>query len=87
MNKFCQSCGSPLTTTNAGTKANGDSSNYYCISCYQDGAFTDPTLTIDDIKAKGIKEIKQSKMNIFKKIFLLICYPSRLQRLDRWRES
>jgi hypothetical protein len=75
----------PLTSSNAGTKANGVSSNYYCILCYKDGAFTEPTISMDEIKSRGILGIKQTKMNIFKKLFLLACYPLQLQHLDRWR--
>ncbi len=38
--KFCQSCGMPLTDQNCGTEADGSPSPHYCKYCYQDGAFT-----------------------------------------------
>ena len=38
--KFCQSCGMPLTDELCGTNADGSKSEYYCIYCYKDGAFT-----------------------------------------------
>lgn len=38
--KFCQSCGMPLTTEVLGTHADGSKSEDYCIYCYKDGAFT-----------------------------------------------
>ena len=38
--KFCQSCGMPLTEEILGTNADGTKSEDYCIYCYKDGAFT-----------------------------------------------
>ncbi len=38
--KFCQSCGMPLTEEILGTNADGSKNEYYCIYCYKDGAFT-----------------------------------------------
>lgn len=38
--KFCQSCGMPLTDEVRGTEADGKKSEDYCIYCYKDGAFT-----------------------------------------------
>ena len=38
--KFCQSCGMPLTEELKGTNADGSRNEDYCIYCYKDGAFT-----------------------------------------------
>lgn len=38
--KFCQSCGMPLTDNILGTNADGSKNDEYCIYCYKDGAFT-----------------------------------------------
>ena len=38
--KFCQSCGMPLTDTNKGTNADGSLNNDYCTYCYKEGKFT-----------------------------------------------
>ena len=38
--KFCQSCGMPLTEELLGTNADGSKNEDYCIYCYKDGAFT-----------------------------------------------
>ena len=38
--KFCQSCGMPLTNDCKGTNADGSSNEDYCIWCYKDGTFT-----------------------------------------------
>ncbi|NBJ07535.1 hypothetical protein D1647_15330 [Alistipes sp. Z76] len=37
--KFCQSCGMPMTTDNKGTNADGSRNEDYCIYCYKDGKF------------------------------------------------
>ena len=38
--KFCQSCGMPLTADVLGTNADGSKNEEYCIYCYKDSAFT-----------------------------------------------
>ncbi len=38
--KFCQSCGMPLTDNNNGTNADGSRNEDYCIYCYKDSKFT-----------------------------------------------
>mgnify|MGYP003308943750 CR=1 FL=1 len=38
--KFCQSCGMPLTEEILGTNADGSKNEDYCIYCMKDGAFT-----------------------------------------------
>ena len=38
--KYCQSCGMPLTEHILGTNADGSKNEEYCIYCYKDGAFT-----------------------------------------------
>ena len=37
--KFCQSCGMPLTEELLGTNADGSKNEDYCIYCYKDGKF------------------------------------------------
>ncbi len=37
--KFCQSCGMPLTEELLGTNADGTKNEEYCIYCYKDGKF------------------------------------------------
>ena len=38
--KFCQSCGMPLTNEILGTNADGSKNEDYCMYCYKDGKFT-----------------------------------------------
>ena len=54
--KFCQCCGMPLDKPeDAGTEADGSLSGDYCCYCYQNGAFTAPDATMDDIIAFNLK--------------------------------
>ena len=53
-NTMCQSCGMPLEKEeDFGTEAGGEKSLIYCCYCYQDGKFTDPDITIDEMAKKG----------------------------------
>ena len=50
--KFCQCCAMPLDKPeDKGTEAGGALSEDYCRYCYQNGAFTAPDATMDDIIA------------------------------------
>ncbi len=67
--KFCQSCGMPLTDGNKGTNADGSQNDDYCIYCYKDGKFTqDMTMEqMIDHCAQFTEEInKQSGQNLTK---------------------
>ena len=37
--RFCQSCGMPLTQEVLGTNADGSMNEDYCMYCYKDGRF------------------------------------------------
>lgn len=43
----CQSCGMPLMDGGYGTEADGSPSKEYCKFCYQNGAFTQPDMTLE----------------------------------------
>jgi len=50
---FCQSCGMPLyrDPRGGGTNADGSKSMEYCSHCYQNGQFTQPTVTLTQMQA------------------------------------
>ena len=52
----CQSCGMPLEASfkNYGTESDGSPASEYCMFCYQDGAFTNPTQTVDEMVQSSI---------------------------------
>ncbi|GAK31497.1 hypothetical protein WOSG25_100630 [Weissella oryzae SG25] len=84
MNKFCQSCAMPLSTTNQGTDADGTLSTVYCNLCYQKGAFTNPNITFNEMVALGKKGIDESDSNLLSKFFMKLFYPSMLKKADRF---
>ena len=49
--KFCESCGMPMGETDEmyGTEANGSKSEDYCKYCYDNGAFTNPNGTLEEM--------------------------------------
>lgn len=52
--KTCQSCGMPMQSdADFGTEADGTLSEDYCTYCYQNGAFTEPGITIEEMAEKG----------------------------------
>ncbi|MCI9156915.1 MAG: WYL domain-containing protein [Lawsonibacter sp.] len=54
--KFCQCCAMPLDKPeDKGTETGGAPSEDYCRYCYQNGAFTAPDATMDDIIAFNLK--------------------------------
>ena len=48
---FCQSCYMPLDGVGSfGTEADGTYNPDYCVHCYQNGAFTNPFISMADMK-------------------------------------
>jgi hypothetical protein len=81
---ICQSCGMPLETEAVkGTKKNGLKSNEYCKYCYEDGAFKNPTMTLEDMKnnVKSIMKKLELKEDAIQNILPI------LQTLKRWKYS
>ena len=83
---FCQSCGMPLEKPDDfGTGANGFRINDYCHYCFQNGAFTEPNITMQamidkcvGIMAKqGIMQEAQAKALMFEVI----------PKLKRWQRT
>ncbi len=81
--KNCQSCGMPLKRDikNGGTNSDGSRSKMYCSNCYENGHFTNPTLTPDEIKNR-LKE-KLIEFGIPK--FLTGFFTKNIPNLERWK--
>jgi hypothetical protein len=58
--KNCQSCGMPLKkdAQGGGSNADGSKSNVYCSHCYQDGKFTLPDITAEEMKIRVKDKLK-----------------------------
>lgn len=54
---FCNSCGRPIVEKDYGTKADGSKTFEYCIDCYQNGEFTEPDITLEEMVIRKTKEM------------------------------
>ena len=56
MGPFCQSCSMPLSKPeDFGTSAQGFRQNDYCHFCYENGAFTQPDSTLEQMIEFSVK--------------------------------
>ncbi|HKZ52663.1 MAG TPA: zinc ribbon domain-containing protein [Candidatus Acidoferrales bacterium] len=57
----CQSCGMPLSDEfdNYGTHADGSKHPEYCMFCFEDGAFTNPDQTLEEMIASSVENMMQ----------------------------
>ncbi|HRO47541.1 zinc ribbon domain-containing protein [Agriterribacter sp.] len=61
--KFCQSCTFPIDNMkDRGTEKDGSKSNMYCKYCYQNGAFTDPDMTLERMKEIARTEMGKQRL-------------------------
>ena len=63
---FCQSCGMPLgKDEDFGTNADGIKNDEYCLYCYQNGKFTRPDITLEEMIEQTSKAIdKEGVMSL-----------------------
>jgi len=60
---LCQSCAMPLEKAEFfGTNADGTKSALYCTYCYQNGKFTEPTITMNQMIEKCVTIMTQQKI-------------------------
>ena len=60
---FCQSCAMPLEKPDLfGTNADGTQSTEYCTYCFQNGKFTEPTITLTQMIEKCVVIMTQRKI-------------------------
>jgi len=82
---FCQSCGMPLSEDPkaGGTESNGNQSTVYCSFCYQDGKFTEPNLTLEQMIEKCQGMMREMKLPNF----IVKAAPKRIAQLKRWQNK
>ena len=82
--KNCQSCGMPLSKDDmgGGTEKDGTKSTKYCSHCYQDGAFTLPNISMDEMKNLVTDKIVEFGFPKFLAGFFTINIP----KLERWKK-
>jgi hypothetical protein len=83
--KQCQSCGMPLKKDEkgGGTNADGTKSNMYCSHCYENGKFTQPDITVSQMKERVKTKLKESGFPGFITWIFIIGIP----KLERWKKS
>lgn len=81
---FCQSCSMPMDTPEVwGTEVDGSKNSDYCKYCYQNGGFTNPGLTLEEMKEHMMK--KMEKIDLPADIVEVAV--SRLPYLKRWTKK
>ncbi len=81
--KICQSCSLPLDSPELlGTEKDGSPSAAYCKYCYRKGEFTNPGITLDEMKERMSKMMDREKLPAD----IVEAAISRLPHLKRWRK-
>ncbi|MGE5106667.1 MAG: zinc ribbon domain-containing protein [Sphingobacteriales bacterium] len=81
---FCQSCSMPLDKPEMmGTEKDGSKSNEYCVYCYQNGAFINPNMTLDEMKTVVKTQMEKRKIDSA----LINRAVNSLPGLKRWRSK
>jgi hypothetical protein len=80
---YCQSCGMPLSKDPAGggTEANGTKSVEYCSHCYQNGRFTEPDLTAQQMVQKVSAKLREMHFPAF----IARRFTREIPDLKRWK--
>lgn len=61
--QLCQSCSMPIEDPALqGTQKDGSKSSEYCKYCYQDGAFVNPGMTLDEMRSIVIEKMEDNKI-------------------------
>lgn len=79
---FCQSCGMPLNKEELkGTQKNGLKTDEYCKYCYENGAFKNPEMNLEDMKKNVQNQMKKMQLheNVIQKAVNI------LPALKRWK--
>ena len=81
--KSCQSCGMPMRRDEQGGGSNidGSKSLKYCSHCWEDGKFSSPDLTVDEMKAR----VKEKIQSFGVPGFLAGVFTWNIPKLDRWK--
>jgi Putative zinc ribbon domain len=80
---ICQSCGMPLDSYEIlGTEKYGSLSLEYCKYCYQEGLFTNPDMTIEDMKTIVVTEMEKRDIDPL----IIESAVGNLPNLKRWKK-
>ena len=87
--KFCQSCGMPLTDEVLGTNADGSKNEEYCIYCYKEGKFLQDCTMDEMIEhcAQFVGEVNKGLPQPITKEEYIGQMKMYFPHLKRWREA
>ncbi len=82
--KNCQSCSMPLNKDpqHGGTNADGSKSTIYCSFCYENGRFTQPNITVEEMQAFVKGKLKEMGFPGF----LAGMFTKGIPKLKRWEK-
>ena len=81
----CQSCSMPMhNQADFGTNQDGSKNEEYCCYCYQKGAFTEPSITMDQMIDK-VARMMGEMQGIPEDHALELCVQF-IPKLARWRK-
>lgn len=83
--KYCQSCGMPLKKDEkgGGTNADGSKSAMYCSRCYENGAFTNPNMSAQEMQKLVKGKLKEMGFPGFVAGF----FTKGIPKLERWTNT
>jgi len=86
--QFCQSCAMPMKTPeDFGTNADGSLNSENCNYCFQNGAYTAPDITMEEMLRIGLQGIDENPdMGGFMKFIIKKTYPMQIKKLKRWEK-
>ena len=87
--RFCQSCGMPLTDDVLGTNADGTKNEDYCMYCYKDGKFLQDCTMEEMIEhcAQFVNEVNKGLPQPITKEEYIGQMKMYFPHLKRWRKS
>jgi hypothetical protein len=81
---FCQSCSMPIDDPALrGTEKDGSKSTEYCTYCYQNGAFVNPDMTLEQMQSLVVEKMDDNKLPED----ILEAAVARLPHLKRWNRT
>ena len=61
---FCQSCGRPMSRSDYGSNEDGSPNELYCKTCFENGEFTEPDITVNEIIVREAKRMLSRNPNL-----------------------
>jgi hypothetical protein len=80
--KRCQSCGMPINEDFFSTNADGEKNPAFCKFCFEDGSFTDATMTLDKMIGLSVDNMTTQQGINYKRALEMA--QSIIPKLARW---